>query len=223
MPSRRRGAGEPRQRIARHRQKLVEQGMKRVEVWVKASDAPLIQDIAAQMRRGSIIHISPPRVPEDGPQAIMEGKKIMESLSSPWTIATLKQAIESSDELLPGEFECRTNQGANPVLEVTVEAAGGVTLFVAVQGEQIVTTTILWARRDQEDQAAFEAMMLRAHKVCLPLSALSIDTIDGEEYYELFGSMSARSALRSVILEFRAIANNAIDLARDLGPRAKAA
>jgi uncharacterized protein YjfI (DUF2170 family) len=92
-----------------------------------------------------------------------------------------------------------------------------------VQDEQIVTTTMLWARADQEDPLAFEAMMLRAHKVCLPLSALSIDTIDGQEYYELFGTMSARSTVQSIIVEFRTIANNAIELARDLGPRAIAA
>jgi uncharacterized protein YjfI (DUF2170 family) len=197
--------------------------MKRVEVWVKADDGPLIQDIAAQLRRGAIIHVSPPPIPKAGSAAVTEGKDIMDSVSSPWTIATLKQAIDNSDDLLPGEFVCKTNLGATPVLEVAVEAVGGVTLFVAVQGEQIITTTILWARHVQEDPAAFEAMMLRAHKVCLPLSALSIDTIDGVEYYELFGSMSARSNVQSVIKEFRTIANNAIELAQDLGPRANAA
>ena len=201
----------------------MEQGLKRVEVWVRPTDAPLIQDIATHLRRGSIIHVSPPRVPSSGNGNTLEEQEIMEALSSPWTIETLKQAIQDSDDLLPGEFECRKSVGASPVLEVVVEAAGGVTLFVAVQDEQIVTTTMLWARAEQEDPVAFEAMMLRAHKVCLPLSALSIDTIDGQEYYELFGTMSARSTVQSIIVEFRTIANNAIELARDLGPRAIAA
>lgn len=223
MQARGRDVTSPRERTARRRRKLLEKGLKRVEVWVRPTDAPLIQDIATHLRRGSIIHVSPPRVPSSGNRNTLEEHEIMEALSSPWTIETLKQAIQDSDDLLPGEFECRKSVGASPVLEVAVEAAGGVTLFVAVQDEQIVTTTMLWARADQEDPVAFEAMMLRAHKVCLPLSALSIDTIDGQEYYELFGTMSARSTVQSIIVEFRTIANNAIELARDLGPRAIAA
>jgi uncharacterized protein YjfI (DUF2170 family) len=223
MPIRGQDVISSRERTARRRRKLLEQGLKRVEVWVRPTDAPLIQDIATHLRRGSIIHVSPPRVPSSGNGTTVEEHKIMEALSSPWTIETLKQALQDSDDLLPGEFECKKSVGASPVLEVTVEAAGGVTLYVAVQDEQIVTTTILWARADQEDPEAFEAMMLRAHKVCLPLSALSIDTIDRQEYYELFGTMSARSTVQSIIMEFRTIANNAIELARDIGPRAIAA
>ena len=93
---------------------------------------------------------------------------------------------------------------------------------VPLQEAQIITTTVLWPRAAQDDPAAFEAMMLRSHKIHLPLCALSIDTINGEEYYELFGSMSAQSKLESVIAEFRAIATSVIDLAQDLGPRAQA-
>jgi uncharacterized protein len=223
MPIRGRDVTSPKERTARRRRKLLEQGLKRVEVWVRPNDAPLLQDIATHLRRGSIIHVSPPRVSSAGNGTTVEEHKIMEALSSPWTIETLKQALQDSDDLLPGEFECRKSVGASPVLEVALEAAGGATLYVAVQDEQIVTTTILWARADQEEPEAFEAMMLRAHKICLPLSALSIDTIDGQEYYELFGTMSARSTVQSIIMEFRTIANNAIELARDLGPRAIAA
>ena len=146
----------------------------------------------------------------------------MENDSKPWTIETLKTAIEAHGSLLPGEFSCQISQGADSVLEVGVEAAGDVQLYVAIQEAQIITTTILWPRAAQDDPAAFEAMMLRSHKIHLPLCALSIDTINGEEYYELFGSMSAQSKLESVIAEFRAIATSVIDLAQDLGPRAQA-
>lgn len=223
MATRTREATSPRQRTERHRRKLLEQGLKRVEVWVRPTDAPLIQDLAAHLRRGSIIHVSPPRDARSSAGAAEKERKIMDAMSSPWTIETLKQAIEGSEDLLPGELECKVSVGASPVLEVTVEAAGGGTLYVAIQDEQIVTTTVLWARQDQESPEAFEAMMLRAHKIWLPLSALSIDSINGEEYYELFGTMSARSTLQSIIMEFRTIANNAIELAREIGPRASAA
>lgn len=208
-----------KERIAKHRQRLAESGLKRVEVWVKPEQSSLIQEIAGHLRSGAVISVSPPTRMDD-PEIIplTKEKMEMETLSTPWTVASLKQALESSEELLPGEFVCDINEGATPVLTVSVEAAGGVILYVAIQDEQIVTSTILWPRDEQEDPAAFEAMMLRSHKICLPLCAVSIDVIDGREYYELFGSMSSRSSLGNVVYEFRTIANNALELAQDLHP-----
>lgn len=213
-------------RTARRRRKLEKAGLRRTEVWVRPVDVPLIHFIADRIRNGAIVSISPPSRPDDsdGPG---EGKASkgtdMEAVSSPWTVESLKQAIEQDENLVDGEFVCTISQGAEKVLEVVVAAAGDIRLYVAINGDQIITTTLLWPRDDQEDPAAFEAMMLRAHKVYMPLSALSVDAIDGREYYELFGSMSARSVLSSVIMEFRTIANNALELARDLGPQADAA
>ena len=216
----------PSDRTARRRRRMEEAGLRRTEVWVKDTHVPLIQFIAGQLRNGSVISVSPPDRPDVGVDAIasrsMEGTP-MTTVSSPWTIESLKQALEDSGELLPGEFVCTISQGVERVLDVTVSAAGDIRLFVAIHGEQIITTTILWPRDEQDDPEAFEAMMLRAHKVYMPLAALSVDMIDGREYYALFGSMSARSALSSVIMEFRTIANNALELASDLGPQANAA
>ncbi len=145
----------------------------------------------------------------------------MQVVSTPWTVEALKAALEETDLLAPGEFATAISEGAGKVLEVEVNGAGGLIVFLAVEGEQIITTTILWPRADQEDPNSFEAMMLRSHKVLMPLCALGIDTVDGEEYYELFGAMSARSALSSVVTEIRTIANNALELAKELGPNNK--
>ncbi|WP_310620345.1 YjfI family protein [Flexibacterium corallicola] len=147
----------------------------------------------------------------------------MEAVSSPWNIFSLKEALERSEDLLDGEFELTINEGAEAVLEVIVEAAGGTRLFVAINGEQVITSTVLWPRDAIDDPAAFEAMMLRSHKNLLPLCALSIDRVGDREYYELFGSMSARSSLHSVITEMRTLANNAIELANEVGPKATVA
>ena len=46
----------------------------------------------------------------------------MENDSKPWTIETLKTAIEAHCSLLPGEFSCQISKGASSVLEVGVEA-----------------------------------------------------------------------------------------------------
>lgn len=147
----------------------------------------------------------------------------MDAVATPWTVNSLKEALETSGDLLPGELSCEIKPEAQGVLEVDVEAAGNIRLFVAVNGEQIITTTVLWPRDEQDDPAAFEAMMLRTHKNLLPLCALSIDRVGDREYYELFGAMSARSVLSSVITEFRTIANSALELASEVGPNATAA
>jgi uncharacterized protein YjfI (DUF2170 family) len=205
------------ERSERRRDRLKALGLKRVEVWVAPKDEPLVQFVADRIRNGSVITASPaattPR--SDDPLKKSEIAE-MTTVSTPWTAQTLKTAIESCEDLLPGEFACEV-LGEN-ALEVTVEAAGDLKLYVGVTGEQIVTSTLLWARDEQENPKGFEATMLRNHKELLPLCALGIKEINGREYYELFGSMSSRSVLASVITEFRTIANNAIEMAKDLHP-----
>lgn len=203
---------------ARHRQKLKEQGLKRVEVWVPENRVFDIRYIAAQMTSGAIVAASPP---VHIPSGQTKTEDTMTTINAAWTISSLKEALENNDLLEAGEFGVELIPGGvhDPVLCVTVEALGNLPVYLAVQPDQILTTTPLWPCKDQQDPASFEAMMLRAHKVHLPLCALSIDVLDGEEWYELFGSMSSRSTLDSVITEIRAVSAAAIELAADIGPR----
>ena len=55
-------------------------------------------------------------------------------------------------------------------------------------------------------------MVLKTHKLVL-LSSFGITTIDGEEWYELFGSLSARSPAETVVEEVAILAANAVDAA----------
>ncbi|MEM5581447.1 DUF2170 family protein [Roseibium sp. AS2] len=144
----------------------------------------------------------------------------MTARQTPWTLQELKEALEQSASFGGDEISCALSVEQSDVLEVRLGSAGGIALFVTVGETQILTSTVLWPRQDQDDPAAFEAMMLRNHKKLLPLCALSIDLIDGREYYELFGAMSVRSTLDSVETELRTIANSALELASDVGPKA---
>ncbi len=143
----------------------------------------------------------------------------MNARQTPWTLLELKEALQTSETFGPNEVSCHVSEAQSDVMEVRLGSAGEITLFMTVGDTQILTSTILWPRSRQDDPAAFEAMMLRNHKKLLPLCALSIDVVDGEEYYELFGSMSVRSTLDSVETELRTIANSALELAADVGPR----
>lgn len=147
----------------------------------------------------------------------------MSQIDSPWTVTGLKDAIAATDLVEPGEFTLEVVPGAEPVLMVKLPELGDLDLFVSISGEQILTSVLLWPRDSQAEPEAFEAMMLRNHKKYLPLSALGITTVDGREWYEIWGAMSARSVLPSILTEFRTIAQNAVELGRDLGPAASAA
>ncbi|MGH0003703.1 DUF2170 family protein [Pseudovibrio ascidiaceicola] len=136
-----------------------------------------------------------------------------------WTASRLLDALNTSADVSGNDMEFRASPQANNVFEVHVKGAGDVVLFVVVSEEQITTTTILWGRDEHEDPEAFEAMMLRSHRALMPLSALSIGKIDEREYHELFGTMSSSSPLSEILNEFRAISENAIELARELGPK----
>lgn len=132
-----------------------------------------------------------------------------------WSVTTLKAAIEEVDG-----YSCTTGEAAPDVIEVTMAAEGDMVLYVNVGETQILTTAILWPRDEQEDPAAFEAMMLRSHKRLLPLCALSVDDVAGREYYELFGSIAQGSDIGSILTELQTIAESALELARELGPKA---
>ncbi|MBO9395097.1 DUF2170 family protein [Shimia sp. R9_2] len=140
----------------------------------------------------------------------------MPDTGSNWTVASLKAALEENGK--DGGISCAAADGAS-VLEVTLAGSGDFLLHVSVGEKQILTSAILWPRDAQEDSAGFEAMMLRSHKSLLPLCALSIDVIDGREYYELFGAISRQAPLAEILAEFHAIADSALELARDIGPR----
>ena len=55
-------------------------------------------------------------------------------------------------------------------------------------------------------------MVLATHKL-VPLSTFGIVTIDGEEWYELFGSLSAHSSEHAMVEEVAVLAANAVDAA----------
>lgn len=141
----------------------------------------------------------------------------MPDTGSNWTVASLKAALEENGQ--DSGIRCATASGSE-VLEVTLVNSGDFQLHVSVGEEQILSSAILWPRDAQDDPARFEAMMLRSHKSLLPLCALSIDVIDGREYYELFGAISRQAPLAEILAEFHAIADSALELARDIGPRA---
>jgi hypothetical protein len=104
-------------------------------------------------------------------------------------------------------------EGAEPSILVTMAEFGDLPLVASVSGSQILVDTLLWPVADVSDPAAFNSMILKTHKL-FPLSTFGIRLgPDGQDYYEMFGALSAGSILESVMFEFETLADNAIQAA----------
>lgn len=132
-----------------------------------------------------------------------------------WTVRTLKAALDNSEPVRAGELGLRIVEGADPVLLVTMHHHGDLEAFVNVSEEQIAASVLLWPCDEQPDRAAFNEYLLKAQKL-VPLSNFGIATVDGRDFYELFGELATDSPLHAIETELRALADNAIEAATEL-------
>jgi uncharacterized protein YjfI (DUF2170 family) len=133
----------------------------------------------------------------------------------PWTVRTLKAALDAHAVTTAGEMTARVVEGSDPVLMVTAHSHGDLELFVNVSEAQIAASVLLWPCDEQENRAAFNEFLLKAQKL-VPLSNFGIGTVDGRDFYELFGELATTSSLEVIVIELRALAENAIEAATEL-------
>lgn len=132
-----------------------------------------------------------------------------------WTIRTLKAALDGTAAVTSGEFSVRVIEGADPVLLATMHLQGDLEVFVNVSEAQIAASVLLWPCDEQADRPAFNEFLLKAQKL-VPLSNFGIATVDGRDFYELFGELATTSSLDTIVIELRTLAENAIEAATDL-------
>ncbi len=136
-----------------------------------------------------------------------------DSAPATWTTDSLMEAIRSSEG--GDRIGVSATQGADPVIVTTMRDHGDLTIYVALTGEQIVVSTLLWPCDEQENADEFNRFILKAQKV-VPLSNFAIADVDGRDYYELIGELSADSDIATILLELRVLADNAISAASEL-------
>ncbi|WP_092423802.1 DUF2170 family protein [Devosia crocina] len=135
----------------------------------------------------------------------------MEDLLDTWNLTTLTRLFASDPEAL-GDVDVHVPPEGN-VLYVTIKEMGDLDVFVTISGDRdILASVVLAPCKEIPNREAFERMVLRTHKL-VPLSSFGITQIDGEEWYELFGSLSARSSAEAVVEEVAVLAANAVDAA----------
>ena len=136
-------------------------------------------------------------------------------IDTDWSVKSLAQALADSRLLREGELTARVLEGTEPVLQITMHEFGDLPIFLSVGADQIVVSVLLWPVDEQEHQERFNVFLLKAQKL-VPLSNFGITTVAGRDFYELFGELSCKTTLQTVVIELRMLAENAIRAAEDL-------
>lgn len=129
---------------------------------------------------------------------------------------------ESLDELTTSNgyrFAAKLSDG-DDAIEVIVEDREEFPILVWVDGEQILCVTYLWneAQIDPEQRSTMYGLMLEVN-ISLPLS--SFGKIGGR--YVLFGALSAKSSINSIITEVEVLSDNTLEAIEIVAPYLQAA
>lgn len=125
-----------------------------------------------------------------------------------WNLASLTELFASDPPAL-GDVDVSIE---GDVLRVTIKEKGHLDVFVVTGGDQVLVSVLLTPAGAVPRREAFERLCLRTHKL-VPLSTFGLTMVNGEEWYELFGSLSARSAAEVVVEEVAVLVSNAQDAA----------
>lgn len=202
-PSRSSRAQDVRDAAKRWREALVAQGLVKVELWVPSDLKPEAKKLEQALRHRAVITMTPHPSLENAMTMVNE---------APWTVQSLKQALEASAAPEVAAMTLTLTPGLDPILCVEMNDFGDLPVYVSVNGMQILASTLLWPVTSEADAAAFNDFALRSHKL-MPLSTFGIVTIDGTDYYELFGALSAHATLQDIVVELVTLAENALDVA----------
>ncbi len=130
--------------------------------------------------------------------------------SGGWDLASLTALFASDPEAL-GDVDVDVAAGSD-VLQIALKERGGLVVLMVAAGDQILCSALLIEADAVPNRPGFERTLLSVHKL-IPLSNFGITTIDGAEWYELFGALSARSSAAELVEEVAVLAANAADAA----------
>lgn len=105
-----------------------------------------------------------------------------------WTTESLYRALEGTEAATSGAIRFELIRGADDSIAATMVEFGDLGIVMNVGAEQILAQVLLWQVGDLKEP-------------------------DGDDYYELFGALSAASKLENIVLELETLADNAIEAA----------
>jgi uncharacterized protein len=131
-----------------------------------------------------------------------------------WEIASLTGLFASDPEAL-GDVDV-TVEPSSDVLRVTLKERGDLDVLMTVSGDQVLCSVLLTPCDAVPARSQFERRVLSMHKL-IPLSSFGITTVGRDDWYELFGALSARSNADALVQEVAVLATNAVEAAEWIG------
>lgn len=184
-----------------YRNRLREQGLVKKEVWILPENARRLALLEMELRVSAKQRVSD--------ALSTKGEDRMSDIVNRWTTQSLHDALAKADLFVSGRAELELIDGIAPVVHVVMNEYGDLPLFLTVSGEQILVEGMLWSASDVKDVATFNETVLRTHKY-FPLSNISLDRIDGDDCYQMYGALSSASSVQDVIFEIEILASNVI-------------
>lgn len=172
-----------------YRRRLREQGLIKKEIWIRPENADKAREIEKELRGGA-----------DAPKSANRPKWLTDALYTEICKTTLATSKRASFELI---------EGVDPTIHVVMHEFGDLPLFVTVAGDQVIVEAVLWPTSHVRDAAEFNEIVLRTHKY-FPLSTISLGQRAHDDYYVMFGSLSASSDLSDIVHEIEVLASNVI-------------
>lgn len=185
-----------------YRNRLREQGLVKKEVWILPENARRLALLEMELRVSAKQRVSELSLST-------KGEDRMSDIVNRWTTQSLHDALAKADLFISGRAELELIDGVEPVVHVVMNEYGDLPLFLTVSGEQILVEAMLWSATDVKDVVAFDETVLRTHKY-FPLSNISLDRIDGDDCYQMYGALSSASSVQDVIFEIEILASNVI-------------
>jgi uncharacterized protein YjfI (DUF2170 family) len=102
-------------------------------------------------------------------------------------------------------------------LILTFHEYGDLPVALAVGDKQILVEAALVERNEFDDPSEIDYRLLTTHKY-LPLSAIAIDNIQGQDWYVLFGALSTHSKLDVIAEELQELVSNTFSVIDALEP-----
>jgi uncharacterized protein YjfI (DUF2170 family) len=185
-----------------YRSRLREQGLVKKEVWILPENAHRLTLLEMELRASAKQRISEIALST-------KGEYRMSDIVNRWTTQSLHDALAKADLFSADRADLELIDGIAPVLHLVMREHGDLPLFLTVSGDQIVVEAMLWSATDVKDLALFNETVLRTHKF-FPLSNISLDRVDGDDCYQMYGALSSSSSLQDVLFEIEILASNVI-------------
>lgn len=180
------------------RQRLRDKGLIKKEVWILPEYTKQLSVVEKQLR---IL----------GQTDIQGGVGL--KASEQWTSIRLFETLQGDPLFTCHNASLELIDGAEPALYILMHDYGDLPLFLTVSGEQIIVECMLWPASNVINERGFNDAVLRTHKY-FPLSTISLEHgPDGEDYYYMFGALSATSALANIVHEIDVLSGNVIQAA----------